>query len=55
MTREIVKKNDLDNLAKTALDAMNQVIFEDDGQIVELSCIKAYEPVPVTRVRIEVA
>ena len=47
------KKNDLDNLAKLSLDAMNQIFFEDDGQIVELNCVKVYGPVPMTRVRVE--
>lgn len=47
------KKNDLDNLAKTALDAMNGVMFEDDGQVVELHCVKVYGAVPMTWVRIE--
>ena len=47
------KKNDLDNLAKTALDAMNQVFYEDDGQIVVLDLVKVYGGVPKTIVRIE--
>jgi Holliday junction resolvase RusA-like endonuclease len=34
------KKQDLDNLAKSVLDAGNGILWADDGQIVELSCRK---------------
>jgi Holliday junction resolvase RusA-like endonuclease len=37
-----VAKPDVDNLAKTALDAINTVVIADDGQIVELRARKRY-------------
>ena len=36
------KKPDLDNLAKSVMDAMNGVVFKDDSQIVSLHCKKVY-------------
>lgn len=36
------KKPDLDNLAKGVLDALNNTIYKDDSQIVELSVRKQY-------------
>lgn len=35
-------KPDLDNVAKGILDAMNEVVFKDDKQVVELSLSKHY-------------
>ena len=37
-----VKKPDLDNLAKSVLDAMNTVVFLDDSQITKLTISKKY-------------
>lgn len=37
-----VKRPDLDNMIKLALDAMNKIFFVDDSQIVELHSIKEY-------------
>ena len=34
------KNKDLDNIAKTILDALNGIAYEDDKQIVELHCEK---------------
>lgn len=45
-------KPDADNLAKTVLDACNGVVFEDDGQVVELTVSKAYSGRPRTTVSI---
>lgn len=36
------KKPDLDNLAKGILDALNDTVYRDDAQIVELSVKKQY-------------
>jgi hypothetical protein len=40
------KKPDIDNIAKTYLDAMNGVIFVDDTQVVELHVKKVYAEKP---------
>lgn len=37
-----VKKPDLDNVAKSILDALNEVAWHDDCQIVQLTCTKRY-------------
>jgi len=47
------KKPDLDNMIKLVLDAMNNVFFKDDSQIIELSSSKEYAEVPRTEVIIE--
>jgi Holliday junction resolvase RusA-like endonuclease len=36
------KKPDIDNIAKTYLDAMNEVIFVDDTQVIDLHVKKVY-------------
>jgi Holliday junction resolvase RusA-like endonuclease len=43
---------DLDNLAKTVMDALNEIAFADDSQIVELICRKWYSVEPRTVVKI---
>ena len=40
------KKPDLDNLAKSVLDALNGVIYLDDSQIVSLHMTKVYSQHP---------
>jgi Holliday junction resolvase RusA-like endonuclease len=40
------KKPDIDNVAKTYLDAMNGVIFKDDTQVIDLHVKKVYSAVP---------
>ena len=35
-------KPDVDNLTKSVLDAMNKIVFEDDGQVIELMVRKVY-------------
>jgi len=35
-------RNDLDNLAKEILDALNERAFGDDGQVIELHCVKEW-------------
>jgi Holliday junction resolvase RusA-like endonuclease len=39
------KKPDIDNIAKSYLDAMNGIIFLDDTQVVELNVKKVYSAV----------
>ena len=39
-----MKNKDLDNIAKTILDALNGLAYEDDKQIVELHIEKYYTP-----------
>lgn len=41
---------DLDNMAKTYLDAMNGIVYKDDSQIIELNVKKKYSTVPATTV-----
>ena len=40
------RKPDADNLAKSILDALNRIAFDDDGQIVELTVKKFYAEEP---------
>ena len=40
------KRPDLDNLLKAVLDAMNGVVYKDDGQLVSLHCTKVYASEP---------
>ena len=44
---------DLDNLAKTVLDAMNQTVYKDDKQVVDLICRKRYADKPCTIVSVK--
>ena len=48
-----VTRPDIDNYVKLVCDALNQYLFEDDSQIVELHAIKAYGTPP--RIEIEVS
>lgn len=45
---------DVDNFAKAVLDAMNGIVFKDDGQIITLTISKRYHSNPGTEVTIEV-
>ena len=36
------KKPDVDNIAKTILDALNKIVYEDDSQVVDLIVHKVY-------------
>jgi Holliday junction resolvase RusA-like endonuclease len=46
-------KPDLDNIAKTVLDALNGVCYEDDAQVVILSVTKCYSREPGVMVRVD--
>lgn len=48
-----VTRPDIDNYIKLVLDALNQYLFEDDSQIVELHATKAYGQ-PRIEIEIEV-
>ena len=39
---KLIKEADVDNLAKFTLDALSGLFYDDDGQVVGLSCHKAY-------------
>ena len=43
---------DIDNVAKAILDALNNVVYEDDDQVVNLSVSKRYAIDPFVSVRI---
>lgn len=47
------KKPDADNCAKSILDALNKIAFDDDGQIAELYVYKYYSEVPKAVVILE--
>lgn len=47
----VVKKPDVDNIAKIILDALNGVAYDDDKQITRLVVVKKYSSIP----RVEVA
>jgi len=44
------KKPDVDNLAKSILDALNNLAYDDDKQVVELEIVKFYSDEPRTEV-----
>lgn len=45
-----VTKPDVDNLAKSVLDAINGVAYKDDNQIVDLVARKVYADIPFVKV-----
>lgn len=47
------KKPDCDNIAKIVLDALNQIAYKDDSQVVELSVKKKYASEAKVSVHIE--
>jgi Holliday junction resolvase RusA-like endonuclease len=46
------KKPDIDNIAKYYLDAMNDVVYFDDAQIVALNVVKKYSLKPNVRIEL---
>ena len=48
-----VTRPDIDNYVKLVCDALNQYLFEDDSQIVELHATKAYGNPPRIDIEIE--
>ena len=47
------KAGDVDNLAKSVLDALNGVIWKDDSQIVQCSLAKFHSETPCIMVEVE--
>lgn len=48
-------KPDVDNVAKIIMDALNQIAYSDDKQVVDLRVLKAYSAEPRTKVVVEEA
>ena len=48
------RRVDIDNLAKSALDSMNGIVYRDDGQVVDLHASKAQDKAR-PRIEVEVA
>lgn len=48
-----IKKPDIDNIAKIILDALNQLAFKDDNQIVKLDIEKIYSEEEKVYIKIE--
>lgn len=48
-----VSRPDIDNLGKAILDALNKVVFHDDGQVVRAFSTKVYAEQPGVDVRVE--
>jgi Holliday junction resolvase RusA-like endonuclease len=46
------KKPDLDNIAKAFLDAMNEIVYLDDKQVVGLHVTKVYAETPAVEVMV---
>lgn len=46
------KKPDIDNIAKYYLDAMNDVVYFDDAQIIGLNVVKTYSENPNVQIRL---
>ena len=46
-------KPDLDNIAKSILDGLNQVVFEDDKSVVDLHVVSYYHQVEMVLVEID--
>ncbi|WP_077623821.1 RusA family crossover junction endodeoxyribonuclease [Sediminibacillus massiliensis] len=49
-----ITKPDVDNYGKAVADALNQIIWKDDSQIVEMRVSKFYSEKPRIEVRVEV-
>ena len=47
------KKPDLDNIAKCFLDAMNDIVYLDDKQVVSLHVTKVYAETPAVEVMVK--
>ena len=47
------KKPDCDNIAKSVLDALNGIAYNDDSQVCKLSINKVYGEIPKTNVILE--
>ena len=52
-TMSVDKKSDLDNYFKAITDAVNGILYKDDGQIARMSATKVYSLNPRTEIEIE--
>ena len=48
-------KPDIDNVSKSVLDALNEVAFNDDKQVIELAVMKKYSNTPRLEIKVEEA
>ena len=48
-----MKKPDLDNVAKCFLDSMNEIVYLDDKQVVNLHVTKVYAETPAVQVMVK--
>ncbi|MGX7200046.1 RusA family crossover junction endodeoxyribonuclease [Enterococcus nangangensis] len=48
------KKPDADNYVKAILDAINGIVYKDDGQVASLSAVKLYSYNPRTEIEVTV-
>lgn len=47
-----VTKPDCDNIAKSVLDALNEVLYHDDSYVTDLHILKRFNDVPKDRIKI---
>ena len=47
------KKPDIDNVIKLVADALNEVAYKDDTQIIEIECRKFYSDIPRMEIILE--
>lgn len=47
------RKPDIDNIAKSALDAMNKFVFRDDNQVSKISVEKKYSEIEKLYIKVE--
>lgn len=47
------KKPDVDNIAKSILDAMNQYVFKDDNQVSKVTVEKKYGEIEKVHIKVE--
>ena len=52
-TLKPTKKPDIDNIAKCFLDAMNEIVYLDDKQVVSLHITKVYAETPAVEVMVK--
>lgn len=48
-----VRKPDLDNVVKAILDGMSGIVYQDDTQVVRLTCDRVYADTPGVLVRVQ--
>jgi Holliday junction resolvase RusA-like endonuclease len=48
-----MKKPDLDNVAKCFLDSMNEIVYLDDKQVINLHVTKVYAETPAVEVMVK--